>query len=288
MIVGLMAAALVATCAPRGMDRAALDALKANGFKVEDARERHAFALAIADCLGDPDPAVRDGLAFEALQALMRGSQLDVPTVRTLRDRLVPRLTAPDADGFSRPFAALVLAEVARTDRIAPWMTAEERDALVDAAAAYLRGVRDYRGYDEREGWRHGVAHGADLVMQLAYNPNVGRAGLERILDAVASQVAPAGHFYRYGEPERLAAPVIAVARRQVLTQPEWDAFFARVSSSAPLAQWRDAYGSQAGLAKKHDTLAFLSFIYLNARIGGAEALAVLLPGTEQGIRALP
>ena len=27
------------------------------------------------------------------------------------------------------------------------------------AAAAYLSGVRDYRGYDETAGWRHGVAH---------------------------------------------------------------------------------------------------------------------------------
>ncbi len=287
MIAGLLVATL-ATCAPRGMDRAALDALKAGGFRIADVRERHAFALEIADCLGDPDPQVRDGLAFEALQALMRGTQLDVPTVRALRDRLVPRLTAADPDGFSRPFAALVLAEVARTDRIAPWMGAEERRASVAAASAYLRGVHDYRGFDERDGWRHGVAHGADLVMQLAYNANVDRAGLERILDAVASQVAPAGHFYMYGEAERLAAPVIAVARRGVLTQAEWDAFFARVSASAPLGDWRDAYRSQAGLAKKHDTLAFLSFIYLNARIGGAEQLAPLLPGVEKGIRALP
>jgi hypothetical protein len=167
-------------------------------------------------------------------------------------------------------------------------MTPEERVALVEAASAYVKSVRDYRGYDTREGWRHGVAHGADLLMQLAYNPQLARAELDRILDAVASQVAPSGHFYTYGEPERLAAPVIAVARRNVLTPADWDAFFARVSSPAPMAAWNEAYRSQEGLAKRHDTLAFLSFIYLSAKIGGAEALAPLLPGVEKGIRSLP
>jgi hypothetical protein len=277
-----------AACTPAGYDRPALDALKATGFAIADSARRNAFALAIADCLGDADPAIRDGLAFEALQKLMREKALAPATIVALRDKLLPQLAGPEGDGFARPFAALVLAEVARTDRVAPWMTAEERVRMVDAAVAYLGGVRDYRGYDEREGWRHGVAHGADLVMQLAYNTNVGKPELERILGAVASQVAPSGHFYTYGEGERLANPVIAVARRNVLTAAEWEAFFKQVMDPAPLAQWRDAYKTQAGLAKKHDTLGFLSIIYLNAKIGGADALAPLLPGVEAGIRALP
>lgn len=286
----LLAAAPVGAqqCRPLGLGRDSLDALKAAKYAIADDVRRNAFALALADCLGDADPTLRDGIAFEGLQALMRGKHLTRETVAALRDRLVPRLTAPEGPGFARPFAALVLADVARTDRVEPWMTPTERAALVQAAAAYVEGVRDYRGYDAREGWRHGVAHGADLLMQLAYNPQLERAELDRILAAVASQVTPRGHFYTYGEPERLAAPVMAVARRNALTQAEWDTYFERIMAPAPLASWGEAYASQEGLAKRHNTLAFLSFIYLNARISGAEALAPLLPGVEKGIRALP
>ena len=140
-----------AECPPDGMDADALQALKADGFAVEDAAERQALALAITDCLADPDPALRDGIAYEALTTWLRGDGLDEPTRRALLDTLTPWIAA-DAeagDGFRAPFAALALSEVARTDRIAAWLDPAARDELVEAAADYLESVDDYRGFDE-------------------------------------------------------------------------------------------------------------------------------------------
>ena len=57
-------------------------------------------------------------------------------------------------------------------------MTDEQLQQAVDAAARYLQSVRDYRGFDEREGWRHGVAHGSDLIWQLAVNPRTSKSQL--------------------------------------------------------------------------------------------------------------
>ena len=37
--------------------------------------------------------------------------------------------------------------------------------------------VRDYRGFDAKQGWRHGVAHGADLLLQLSRNRHAVDAG---------------------------------------------------------------------------------------------------------------
>ena len=114
-------------------------------------------------------------------------------------------IAAPDdASGFRRPFAALALAEVARADRIEPYLTEPERHELAEAGAAYLRGVRDYRGFTAGEGWRHGVAHGADLMLQLALNPRLSRTDADRLLGAIAAQVAPMGPvYYIHGESAR-------------------------------------------------------------------------------------
>jgi hypothetical protein len=275
-------------CPPVGETRASLATLKQSVFTIADSARRNAFAVALTACLADPDPTIRDGVAFEGLQTWMRGKQLAPATIVAVRDRLLAMLASREGDGFAHPFAALVLAEVARTDRVAPWMSAEERSALVATAADYVKGVRDYRGFDAREGWRHGVAHGADLLMQLAYNPALTRADLDRILAAVASQVTPPGHAYVFGEAERLAQPVFAVARRALHTQAEWGTWLAAVAAPAPLARWADAYATPEGLAKRHDTMAFLSFIYVNAKISGAAPLAVLLPGAEAGLRSMP
>lgn len=203
-----------AGCALAAGGQDALRDWKAAGFDIADA-QRAARALALADCLGDPDPFLRDGIAFEALATWMRAERLDDDTLRTLERTLLSRLDGEDADGFRKPFAALALSEVARTDRVRPWMTPEQRARMADAAAAYLRSVRDYRGYADGEGWRHGVAHGADWAMQLALNKAMQPAQAIALLAATGAQSMPADNrAYAFGEPTRLArAATYLIAR---------------------------------------------------------------------------
>src|SRR3546814_17373285 len=87
-------------------------------------------------------------------------------------------------------------------------MAPGERARMVAAAAAYLRSVRDHRGYVDGEGWRHGVAHGADWAMQLVLNQALTPVQAVSLLSALATQVIPAdGHTYAFGEPGRFAGP---------------------------------------------------------------------------------
>jgi len=173
--------------------RAMLSELKAANSPLRVDARRQVMALRIVDCLKDADPILRDELGFETLSAWMRANQLTAETVQAIRRTLLGwlRRQPADASGFAQPFAALALAEVARMNRLVPFLSDAERDDLLGAGTAYLASVRDYRGFDDREGWRHGVAHGADLMLQLTLDPRLDRTQLDRILSAVASQVAP-------------------------------------------------------------------------------------------------
>lgn len=273
-------------CPPAGYDRAALEALKANQWSIPDDAARNAFARSLVLCLGHADPALRDGVAYEALAHYMRNGQLSAPTLDWLNTSLQAFLVAPDPQGYQRPFAALVLAEVARTDRVAPWMSAAQRAQLVDASVAYLEGIRDYRGFVAGEGYRHAVAHAADLMLQLVLNANIDRPQLERIRAAIASQIAPGEHFYVNGESERLARPILYMAQRNVFTEAEWTAWFTALAGEE--TSWSDWYLSNAGLARRHNITAFVSTIFINARLSTNTAFAALLPGAEAAIRALP
>lgn len=251
-------------CPPEGIEAGSLQSLKQQKFAIEDTTTRNTLALGLLGCLSSPDPAQRDGIAYEALAQWMRRDQLDLATRRRLRDRLLAMLQEPDAEGFRRPFAALVLSEVARTDRISLWMSPDERVAMVQAAADYLAAVRDYRGYDDAQGWRHGVAHGSDWLMQLALNPALERGQLEPMLKAVASQAVPeSAHAYVFGEPARLARPVLYLAKRGWLSETEWIAWFGQLRSR--LGDPAKAHADSAWLARRHDLLAFLSATYLEA-----------------------
>ncbi len=270
-------------CQPAGYSRADLDALKGADWAIADDTARNRLALALTACLGSPDPTLRDGIVYEGLQRWLRARQLSPETMRALALDLQSQLAAPDPQGFRQPFAALVLSEVARADRIEAYLDTTARTRMLDVSIAYLNGVRDYRGFDAREGWRHGVAHGADLMLQLSLNPALGKPELERIRDAIAGQVAPDEHFYIYGESERLARPIIFMAQRGLITEEEWTRWFARFPTAG-----ENMFASQAGLARRHNVNAFLQNIWLNARLSTNTADDVLLPGAEAAIRAMP
>lgn len=290
LLVAFAAAAQAqpAPCPPPGYDRARLEALKAADFEIASPRERRRFARAIVACVASPDPFLRDAIGFEALSHMLRSGQLDAAAQTALFADLLPRLESADPNGFERPFAALVLSELVRADRLNPYLGDPQRTEVMNRALAFFTGARDYRGFDEREGWRHGVAHGADLLLQLAAAPTTQREDLVRIRDAISTQIAPPGHFYIYGEPERLARPILVMAQRGVFSTEEWSVWLAQISAPAPLASWRDAFASQAGLARKHDVAAFAYVIWANASLSQDEGVRALMPGAEAALRVLP
>lgn len=278
-----------ATCRPAGYNRAQLDALKASEWAISDDATRNRFARELTSCLGDPDETIRDGIAFEALQHYMRNNLLTTETLAALNADLQAKLTAPDPQGFQRPFAALVLADVARTDRISPWMSEAQRAGLISAAVTYMTSITDYRGFTPGEGYRHAPAHTADLMLQLVLNQAVAKPDLIRIRDAIASQLAPNGHFYIYGESERLAAPILYMAQRNVFSEAEWTAWFTSVTGPGPLgASWDNWYKSEAGLSRRHNLMAFLTVMQTNLSLTQNPVFAVQRPGVEAALRAMP
>ncbi|MBC7916283.1 MAG: DUF2785 domain-containing protein [Rhodoferax sp.] len=290
--LALASLARAQTCPPAQTDIAALRALKTAQWKLEDAAKREALAVALIPCLASPNPELRDGIAFEALSTWLRSKQLSAATQQTLFQRLLTQLQseAHDTDGFARPFATLALSEVARADRVTPFLSIEERASLVSTAVMYLQGVKDYRGFAAGEGWRHGVAHGADLLMQLALNPAVDKGQLERMVTAVQTQIAPiSGHSYIFGESERLARPVLYAARRGLLDAAWWQAWVQAVVSPAPLSAWDAAFESTAGLSRLHNTKAFLLALYVNVQESRNEVLlSTLLPPVRDALLKLP
>ena len=276
-----------ARCALAAEAAADLARWKASGFVVADRAQRNQRALALADCLGDADPQLRDGIAFEALSHWMRGKQLDGDGLRALQANLFRQLDGDDADGYRKPFAALVLSEVARTDRVEAWMTAEERARMAAAAADYLRSVRDHRGYVDGEGWRHGVAHGADWAMQLVLNRQLMPADGMSLLSAVATQVAPIdGHAYAFGEPARLARPVVFAVARGDLDQVAVDAWLAGlVAALGPLPEG----GRQAVWWTRRANLEnFLHTLGHMAAGDTSPTLAALASGVRATLQKLP
>lgn len=286
LLLSSLSFSAIAACPPANANREQLINLKHNQWKVADQQHRQKLAIQLLDCLADPDPVMRDEIAFEALSFWMRGKQLDTATIQMIYQNLLPKLAqAPDANGYAQPFAALVLAEVARVDRINAFLSTNERQALVSAAAAYLSSLRDYRGFDPSSGWRHGVAHAADLMLQLSLNPALTRAQHDEMLTAIAAQVTNTHHSFQYGEGNRLMAPVFYLARRGTLNAGEWDGWFS--SLIAPLE--KPAAATQERLAQTHNLQTFLFPLYFSIQESGDKVQKEnILPAVIKALKKLP
>lgn len=276
-----------AHCPPAPHSLASLQTLKTQQWQVEDANQRQAYALALLSCLSDPNPQLRDGIAFEALSHWMRQALLTTGTLHTIRQILLSQVNQSAHDdelGLRAPFAALVLAEVARVDRRTPFLSDAQREETLQSAASFLSSTKDYRGYDDKEGWRHRIAHGADWIMQLSLHPALTLAQQQKLLAALAPQIANEEHFYIYGEGARLAAPVLYLAMRSQLTPEQWRDWFVALAPANNAANTT----TQKSLARRHNLTAFLSALYVSLQESKQTAVKEkLLPLVVDAIKRL-
>lgn len=261
----ILAATAQATCPDDVWTGERLRELRTQEFVVDDAA-RPDLSLLLVDCLGSPDPAIRDGVAFTALSTWLRARVLPAEIVVALRERLLTSLHDPgDTLGVRVSFAALALSEVARADRIQPIFDTAQRSEMVRAAVNFMRTIDDYRGFDEEVGWRHRVAHGADLILQLAINNETPASNVVVLMEALATRIAPGGVAYTQGEPERLARAVFFTHQREVLRDDWWQAWLARLVVPTPFPDWSTAQQNAVGIAQRHNVLAFLYALHFAA-----------------------
>lgn len=277
---------LVKACLTPKWPREKLLALKKQKFHIASTEEREQLARHLLNCLASPDAELRDSIAFEGLSTWLRTEQLSHAIRKDMFNGLLNAVSKKVNDNYGvyQPFAVLVLAELARVDRLEPYLTAEERGLLVNVALNYLNELRDYRGFEDNIGWRHGVAHSADLLLQLSLNKQINKVQLDNMLIAIANQVSPLEHFYVYGEPKRLAMPVAYIFLRGEHQLTDWQEWLTTITDPTPFASWQDMYSNQAGLVKLHNTRAFLNNFYIAINASKNDTLVKMKPALAQAI----
>jgi len=265
--------------------------LAEQNFIIENELERAELAMQLLHCLAIPQPEIRDGVAFAGLSKWLRGDKLSRDVHHLMFTTLIENFGAEinDENGVYQPFVALVLAELARVDRKSPYLSLEQRDLLVSKSTAFMSNTNDYRGFDEVIGWRHNVAHTADIFLQLALNPAINKAQLTQMLNAIGEQVlAKNTHFYIYGEPERLSTALLYILLKNQHSEQDWQRWLQRYITPSPLKSWQQVYTSQQGLAQLHNARAFLGAVFASIADSNNEKLKMLKPALVNAFDNLP
>ena len=166
---------------------------------------REAFSL-----LADPDPVLRDELAYAVLANWITDGVLAEPVVRELLARaehaLPKRLGETGSDTvFGRSFAALIVAAVLYRDNAVAFLAEDEWRSTVAALCRYCKGELDVRAEVAGKGWAHTPAHAADAVDECFRSRFATRDDCRRLFDALATLVARATSPFEASEDERIA-----------------------------------------------------------------------------------
>jgi hypothetical protein len=210
----------------------------ADGLKVPQERSLVEMTEDLTRMLGDPDPDVRDGIAFPTMATWIDEGVYDDLLVG-LGDGMCHGLdiglgeTESDTV-FRRSFSALILTEcIDRTTRAAlggPNVVLRWGDRIM---SWYAR-ERDLRGFVAGKGWAHAVAHGADALGALARSPVLGRLELTVILDVIGDRLLmPTDAFFVCGVGDRLAYATMHLLRRDVLGIDVLEPWVARLAAGA-------------------------------------------------------
>lgn len=190
--------------------------------------------------LGDPDPRVRDGVAYPVLATWIGDGVYDDLLVGLgdgIGSGLAIDLGESGTDSvFRRSFSALVLAECIDRDNQRSLLPATALLRWGDLISSWYLRERDLRGFVDGKGWAHTVAHGADCIAALARSPHLGRLELTVLLDVLGDRLLLATkEFFVCGEVDRLALATMQVLRRSLLGLDLVERWINRLADGAAL-----------------------------------------------------
>lgn len=219
------------------------------------------------EMLGDPDPQIRDSLAYPVLSTWIAEGVYD-DLLAGLGDGACVGLSwglGRDGDDsvFRRSFSALVLADVVGRASITGTISPSHMLVWGDRAMTWFTRESDLRGFVAGKGWSHAAAHGADLLGQFARSFHFGMHELTVLLDVVADRLLmPTSYRLQHGEDDRLAYAVMAVLHRNLVPATVVEPWIVRLGSALRpprgVAEWPcpTAFNTQSFLRALHLQLA--------------------------------
>ncbi|HFI0048582.1 TPA: DUF2785 domain-containing protein [Streptococcus suis] len=181
--------------------------------------------------IGHPDPTIRDELVYasfchifleglitrEQAQSLLQFSQETKPfslegstQKRSFICLLYCLLLSVDSDSESIYHA---------------FLNKEDRELLFQQALDYLTIENDWSGYDEKLGWIHTAAHGADFLLAASCHEQFSNEKSKEVWQAILTCLTKQSKVFSAGEEIRLAQiPVYLLLNEKVSSQEltEW------------------------------------------------------------------
>lgn len=177
--------------------------------------------------IGNNDPQIRDELIYGTCCQLfdekkLTLSQKEYLLQKLLKDKYLYDNQPSEEDNevdkkinnsvLKRSFTALLLALLLEDSRRNPWITSHHISSIMDDTFSWLLNENDFRGYDEKLGWIHAFAHGADLLVEITKLEPCKDLQVSIILD-ILKRIIINDKILLWGEEDRLNLVIIELLK---------------------------------------------------------------------------
>lgn len=220
--------------------------LRANEYKIESEKVDR-LLLKMMDHIGTTDAELRDDLIYLTFcnwtvnNVLLEETLIELLNISTDSKHLFYKIGEKNTDSvFTRSFSMLLIVLIIYKHREENFLSNEQITMVYKKIIKYCTEEKDFRGYVEKKGWAHAIAHAGDALDELSKCSELKKSELLRILDVIKEKICIYNYVYVHREEERLVTAVMSIMERNLLTEIElyrWINSFGRYKKKGYLPQ---------------------------------------------------
>ena len=169
--------------------------------------------------VGNPNPEIRDDLVFNLFGQFIFEQLITREQLRWLIEKmnvtnpLEFRIEETGSATAYRSFSALVMGMILQVDGdqtsgYDSCLTTSERTTWMQNGIRYLTREQDRTGYDEKLGWVHAFAHGADLLGTIISHPKCTQKYVVEVLEVISDIFQKSQQPFMDEEEKRLGLAI--------------------------------------------------------------------------------
>lgn len=196
--------------------------IKEDKYEIKGENLYYTYALDMLKYIGTTDEVLRDDLIYDIFSHWITQNRFSNQQLETFlficldNQHLMKGIGLEEEDTvFTRTFSALIIALILYSNNensfLSQGVIAETTKLIVE----YYTKEADLRGYVDKKGWAHSVAHGADVIDELAQCTILEKEDLQKLLILMKLKICQGKYVYIDGEPERISIAVRSIFMRK-------------------------------------------------------------------------
>ena len=204
-----------------------LRTIKKEEYKLDKKENALELALIMLRYVGDTDSELRDDLIYSVMSNwivndVFSADELYKILKISLDDSYLFYNIGNIGDSvFTRSFSMLIVAAVLYAHRKSNFLTKEDLGIVKNKLIYYMRKEKDLRGYVDKKGWAHSVAHASDALDEIVQCREIDKEDLREILNIIHEKVEVDYYIYIHDEDERMITAAMSILNREILSESE-------------------------------------------------------------------